>query len=34
MFEGNGRAHAAYERLGYRPETLRYVKMLGDGEAD
>lgn len=28
VFEGNQRARAAYERLGYRPETLRYVKML------
>jgi GNAT superfamily N-acetyltransferase len=28
VFEGNQRARSVYERLGYRPETLRYVKML------
>ena len=28
VFEGNTRARAIYEHLGYRPETLRYVKFL------
>jgi GNAT superfamily N-acetyltransferase len=28
VFEGNQRARAAYHRLGYQPETLRYVKIL------
>jgi len=28
VFEANGRARAVYERLGYRVETLRYVKVL------
>ncbi|OYV93836.1 MAG: hypothetical protein B7Z68_08275 [Acidobacteria bacterium 21-70-11] len=28
VFEGNRRARAIYEHLGYRPETLRYVKLL------
>ena len=28
VFEGNGRARALYERLGYRPETLRYLRPL------
>jgi GNAT superfamily N-acetyltransferase len=28
VFEGNVRARAVYERLGYMPETLRYVKTL------
>lgn len=29
VFERNRRARALYERLGYEPETLRYVKQLG-----
>ena len=28
VFEGNARARAVYQRLGYLPETLRYVKPL------
>ncbi len=28
VFEDNLRARAVYEHLGYRPETLRYVKLL------
>ncbi len=28
VFEGNARARAVYEHLGYLPETLRYVKLL------
>lgn len=28
VFEGNRRARAVYEHLGYRAETLRYVKLL------
>ena len=28
VFEGNRRARAIYEHLGYRPETLRYVKLF------
>jgi GNAT superfamily N-acetyltransferase len=28
VFDGNTRARAIYEHLGYRPETLRYVKLL------
>lgn len=28
VFEGNERARAIYAHLGYRPETLRYVKLL------
>ena len=28
VFEGNRRARDVYEHLGYRPETLRYVKLL------
>ncbi len=28
VFEGNRHARAVYERMGYRPETLRYVKIL------
>ena len=28
VFTGNVRARAVYERLGYMPETLRYVKTL------
>jgi GNAT superfamily N-acetyltransferase len=28
VFEGNTRARTVYERLGYAPETLRYVKTL------
>jgi GNAT superfamily N-acetyltransferase len=30
VFEGNSRARRFYERLGYRPETLSYVRMLTD----
>ncbi len=29
VFEGTRHARAVYEKLGYRPETLRYVKILG-----
>jgi len=29
VFEGNHHARAVYERRGFRPETLRYVKILG-----
>jgi ribosomal protein S18 acetylase RimI-like enzyme len=29
VFEGNRHARAVYERRGFRPETLRYVKILG-----
>jgi RimJ/RimL family protein N-acetyltransferase len=28
VFEGNARARAVYERLGYAPETIRYSKTL------
>jgi GNAT superfamily N-acetyltransferase len=28
VFEGNARARAVYDHLGYRPETMRYVKFL------
>ncbi len=28
VFDGNARARAVYDHLGYRPETLRYVKFL------
>ncbi len=28
VFAGNERARSVYERLGYRPETVRYVKFL------
>ncbi len=28
VFAGNARARHVYERLGYTPETLRYVKPL------
>ena len=28
VFEGNSRARAVYERAGYRPDTIRYVKEL------
>jgi ribosomal protein S18 acetylase RimI-like enzyme len=28
VFSGNGRARSVYERLGYAPETIRYVKPL------
>jgi GNAT superfamily N-acetyltransferase len=28
VFDGNARARAIYDHLGYRPETLRYVKFL------
>jgi RimJ/RimL family protein N-acetyltransferase len=28
VFAGNARARGVYERLGYAPETLRYVKAL------
>jgi GNAT superfamily N-acetyltransferase len=28
VFEGNTRARAVYDHLGYRPETVRYVKLL------
>jgi GNAT superfamily N-acetyltransferase len=32
VFEGNARARAVYVHLGYRPETMKYVKFLdGDG---
>lgn len=30
VFERNSRARAVYERRGYRPETMRYVKLLGE----
>jgi GNAT superfamily N-acetyltransferase len=29
VFEGNQRARTAYEHLGFRPETVRYTKLLG-----
>jgi len=29
VFDGNRRARSVYERRGYAPETLRYVKALG-----
>jgi GNAT superfamily N-acetyltransferase len=28
VFEGNARARAIYDHFGYRPETMRYVKLL------
>jgi GNAT superfamily N-acetyltransferase len=28
VFDGNARARALYERLGYRPDTVRYLKPL------
>lgn len=28
VFDGNARARAIYDHFGYRPETLRYVKLL------
>ena len=28
VFEGNARARAIYDHFGYRPETVRYVKLL------
>jgi GNAT superfamily N-acetyltransferase len=28
VFDGNTRARAVYDHLGYRPETIRYVKLL------
>jgi GNAT superfamily N-acetyltransferase len=28
VFDGNARARSVYDHLGYRPETLRYVKFL------
>jgi GNAT superfamily N-acetyltransferase len=31
VFDGNDRARAMYERLGYAAETLRYVKILRPG---
>jgi len=35
VFEGNARARAVYVHLGYRPETMRYVKFLdGDGRKE
>ena len=30
VFEGNERARAVYERRGYRPESLKYVKLLDE----
>jgi len=33
VFEGNGRARAVYEHLGYHVETLRYIKHLDGGGA-
>ena len=32
VFDENRRARALYERLGYRPDTLRMVKVLGEKE--
>ncbi len=29
VFDGNRHARDVYEKLGYRPETVRYVKLLG-----
>jgi hypothetical protein len=29
-FDGNSRARAVYEHLGYRIETVRYVKLLDE----
>jgi len=31
VFERNARARAVYAHRGFRPESLRYVKMLGEG---
>jgi GNAT superfamily N-acetyltransferase len=31
-FEGNARARSVYEHLGYRVETIRYVKMLDEDQ--
>lgn len=31
VFEGNTRARSVYAYLGYRPETMRYIKFLDDG---
>lgn len=33
VFAQNARARSVYERLGYGPETLRYVKPLAPGES-
>ncbi len=33
VFERNRHARAVYEHLGYEPETMRYVKLLGPGAA-
>ncbi|HKD18201.1 MAG TPA: GNAT family N-acetyltransferase [Thermoanaerobaculia bacterium] len=32
VFERNARARAVYDRRGYRPESLKYVKLLGEPE--
>jgi GNAT superfamily N-acetyltransferase len=34
VFEGNSRARAVYERAGYRPDTIRYVKELRSSAPD
>jgi GNAT superfamily N-acetyltransferase len=34
VFAGNGRARAVYERAGYEPDTIRYVKELSIESAD
>jgi GNAT superfamily N-acetyltransferase len=34
VFEGNARARAVYAHLGYRPETMRYVKFLDGSGAE
>ena len=34
VFAGNARARAVYDRLGYVPETLRYVKTLEDSMSE
>jgi GNAT superfamily N-acetyltransferase len=33
VFERNTRARAVYDHRGYRPESLKYVKLLGEPEA-
>jgi GNAT superfamily N-acetyltransferase len=33
VFEGNERARAVYARRGYRPESLKYVKFVGEPKA-